>query len=217
MRALVAGCDPGTAAPSERELVERFGVARMTVRQALDALVGEGVLERFPGRGTFVAHPRPRRTGVVGFSEEMARRGVAVTSRTVVADRIPAPPGVARALEMQVDQPVVRWRRMRATDGYATCVADVFLPDALVPGFLEADQPVSLYADLEARGLRPTRAEDALVAVTADAAESSLLEVPIGSALLQHSRRALCGTVPVELSRTVYRADRHTFRLHLYD
>ncbi len=58
VRDLVTGSAPGTAAPSERELVERFGVARMTVRQALDALVSEGVLERFPGRGTFVAQPR---------------------------------------------------------------------------------------------------------------------------------------------------------------
>ena len=42
---------PGTAAPSERELVQRFHVARMTVRQALDALVAEGHAR---------AGPRPR-------------------------------------------------------------------------------------------------------------------------------------------------------------
>ena len=60
VRSLVAGAAPGSPAPSERELVHRFGVARMTVRQAMDALVVEGLLERIPGRGTFVA--RPRRT-----------------------------------------------------------------------------------------------------------------------------------------------------------
>ena len=51
MRALVSGGAPGTPAPSERELVQHFGVARMTVRQAMDALVVEGLLERIPGRG----------------------------------------------------------------------------------------------------------------------------------------------------------------------
>ena len=57
VRALVSGGAPGTPAPSERELVQRFGVARMTVRQGMDALVVEGLLERIPGRGTFVARP----------------------------------------------------------------------------------------------------------------------------------------------------------------
>ena len=60
VRNLVTGAAPGSPAPSERELVQHFGVARMTVRQAMDALVVEGLLERIPGRGTFVA--RPRRT-----------------------------------------------------------------------------------------------------------------------------------------------------------
>src|SRR3954467_1912225 len=58
VRGLIQGADPGSPAPSERELVQHFGVARMTVRQALDALVSEGLLERVPGRGTFVARAK---------------------------------------------------------------------------------------------------------------------------------------------------------------
>ena len=75
VRSLVAGNAPGSPAPSERELVHRFGVARMTVRQALDALVVEGLLERIPGRGTFVARPRRVATRITGYTEEMTRRG----------------------------------------------------------------------------------------------------------------------------------------------
>jgi GntR family transcriptional regulator len=58
VRGLIEGAEPGSPAPSERELVQHFGVARMTVRQALDALVSEGLLERVPGRGTFVARAK---------------------------------------------------------------------------------------------------------------------------------------------------------------
>ena len=57
VRSLVHNLEPGDPAPSERELVQRFGVARMTVRHALDSLVTQGLLERIPGRGTFVAKP----------------------------------------------------------------------------------------------------------------------------------------------------------------
>src|SRR3954462_8069139 len=112
VRSLVADAEPGTPAPSERELVQLFGVARMTVRQALDALVAEGLLERIPGRGTFVAETRvdhvPRLTG---FAEEMTRRGMVPSSKTLVARPESAGPGVARALEIGLGEPVVHWQR----------------------------------------------------------------------------------------------------------
>ena len=45
----------GQRLPSERDLCETFDVSRMTVRQAITLLVDEGILERKPGSGTFVA------------------------------------------------------------------------------------------------------------------------------------------------------------------
>lgn len=41
--------------PTEFELMERFGVSRSTVRQAVKTLVDEGVLEKKQGLGTFIA------------------------------------------------------------------------------------------------------------------------------------------------------------------
>ena len=53
LRSYIAqSCPPGSALPSERDLAERFGLARMTVRQAIDALVGEEVIERVVGLGS---------------------------------------------------------------------------------------------------------------------------------------------------------------------
>ena len=47
----------GAKLPSERELAERFGTSRTTVRQAIESLVEGGALVRSPGKGTFVAGP----------------------------------------------------------------------------------------------------------------------------------------------------------------
>src|ERR687890_2332510 len=117
VRTLIDQQPPGSAAPSERELVARFGVARMTVRQALDALVAEGLLERIPGRGTFVAQVRSGLTAaLLGFSEEMQRRGARPSSRTLLLRVESAGPGVARALDLDQGSPVVHWQRLRCAD-----------------------------------------------------------------------------------------------------
>lgn len=215
VRGLLRDAAPGTAAPSERELVQRFHVARMTVRQAMDALVGEGLLERVPGRGTFVARPRREVGRLLGFTEEMAARGMLAESQTLVARREEAGPGVARALDLTPGDAVIHWRRLRRADGAPMCVEDAYLNEVLLPGFLQTGVPTSLYDALQARGLRPTWSEDSLTADVATAEEARLLEFAATSPVLRQSRRAFSGEKVVEVSRSVYRGDRFTWWVHL--
>ena len=210
VRALVEGADPGTPAPSERELVQYFGVARMTVRQALDALVSEGLLERIPGRGTFVADPRIERApNLSGYAEEMRRRGLRPASHTLLARVEAAGPGVARALEIGVGEAVVHWQRLRLADESPMCLEDAYLSAALVPGLLEA-LPDSLYDELDRRELGPTWGEDSVEASLAKEPEASLLGIEVGEPILRVARRSFSGRRPVEVSRSTYRADRYT-------
>ena len=215
VRSLVEGADPGTPAPSERELVAQFGVARMTVRQAMDALVVEGLLERMPGRGTFVARPRRRVGALTGYSDDVRQRGMLPESQTLLARREQAGPGVARALDISAGDAVIHWKRLRRGNGQLICIEDAYLNEVLLPGFLQSGMPTSLYAALEARGLRPTWAEDSITADLATAEEADLLEVPRASAVLRVARRALVGQRPVEVSRSAYRPDRFTMYVQL--
>ena len=215
VRALVSGGAPGTPAPSERELVQRFGVARMTVRQAMDALVVEGLLERIPGRGTFVARPRRVASRVIGFTEERSRRGMLAESQTLLARREQAGPGVARALSLSEGDAVIHWRRLRRADAAPMCLEDAYLNEVLIPGFLQTGMPTSLYDALAARRLRPTWAEDSITADAPTDEEAVLLEIAPGTPVLRHSRRALAGEKVVEVSRTVYRSDRFTLWVQL--
>ena len=215
VRELVGGNAPGSPAPSERELVHRFGVARMTVRQALDALVTEGLLERIPGRGTFVARPRRLATRITGYTEEMARRGLLAESQNLLARREQAGPGVARALNLTEGDAVIHWRRLRLADGAAVCIEDAYLNEVLLPGFLQAGMPNSLYDALEARGLRPTWVEDSISADVTVGDEAQLLEADPGAVVLRHSRRGMVEDAIVEVSRSVYRADRFTMWIQL--
>ena len=206
---------PGSLAPSERELVARFGVARMTVRQALDALVAEGLLERVPGRGTFVAEPRPYVAPVASFTEQVRRRGLLAESQTLLARIEQAGPGVARALEISTGDSVLHWKRLRRADQRVVCLEDAYLNEVLLPGFLQRGTPTSLYDALGERGLRPTRSEDTVAAERATAEEAQCLELAEGDPVLRHSRRAMADDRIVEVSRSVYRPDRFTLYLQL--
>jgi GntR family transcriptional regulator len=210
VRDLLDGAEAGTPAPSERELVHRFGVARMTVRQALDALVGEGMLERVPGRGTFVAQRRTQPIAVLtSFTEDMRRRGLRPTSQTLVARLESAGPGVARALEISEGDRVVHWQRLRCGDGTPVCIENAYLNAEIVHGLLDR-LPESLYEELARRGLEPTWGEDSVEAAVAGTPEARLLDVPPGSPVLRIARRTCADKMPVEVSRSTFRADRYT-------
>lgn len=215
VRGLIEELAPGSAAPSERELVARFGVARMTVRQALDALVSEGLLERIPGRGTFVAQPRQTVGRLTSYTEEMRRRGLLPESQTLLGRVEQAGPGVARALDISPGDPVVHWKRLRRADQQVVCIEDAYLNEVLLPGFLQSGMPTSLYEALDERGLRPTWAEDSVAADRASAEDAQLLEIAEGDPVLCHSRRAIAGERVVEVSRSLYRHDRFTLYVQL--
>lgn len=204
LRELLSEAEPGAAVPSERELVMQFGVARMTVRQAVDALVAEGLLERSPGRGTFVAEPVLPASGVNGFTDEMKRRGLETDSVTLLARLEKAGGGIARALGLTEGDPVIHWRRVRRGDGTALCIEDTFLNEVMLPGFLQAAMPASLYATLDRRALRPTWAEDVFTAALATEEEAPLLGVEPGEPVLHISRRALHRHRPIAVTRSVY-------------
>jgi GntR family transcriptional regulator len=215
VRSLIQDLPEGAPAPSERGLMQHFGVARMTVRQAIDALVAEGLLERAPARGTFVCkNPRPM-TRPLSFAEDARARGWTTTTETLQSGLGQAGPGVAKALGITPGDAVIHWRRLRRVDDVPLCYQDVYLNEVLLPGFLQTGLPDSLYSLLAARGLRPTAAEDQLTADLADEGDAELLDIAVGDAVLRHSRRAVVGEVVIEVSRSVYAGSRFTWWLPL--
>lgn len=214
VRDVVRDAEPGTPAPSERELVARFGVARMTVRQAVDALVAEGVLERHPGRGTFVAVRREPQQRVIGYTDEARRAGVNATSRTLVTRLIQTSPALGQLFGDSAGERLLQWERLRLSDGNVTALQMVYLNVEAVPGWPIDSPPASLYDELQARGLRPDGCEDVLKPGEATAHEAQLLEIAPGTAVLRQQRRSLAGERTLEVSSAVHRIDRFRLRFH---
>ena len=201
---------PGEAIPSERILCDQFGVSRMTVRQAVDALVVEGLLDREQGRGTFVAPTKvDLEVRLASFGEEMQRRGMEPASTVLSAEVVAATPDIADALDILPGERVFSLHRVRLADGEPMAIEQSWLPCQLVPGLFDGEVPDSIYGELRRRGLEPDWGEDIVSAADVDAGEAELLRVPAGRAVLRVTRRTFAGETACVYSRSTYRAARY--------
>lgn len=202
---------PEAPIPSERELADRYGLSRMTVRQAINGLVSEGRLFKVRGRGTFVAKPKmDLQVRLASYTDDMARRGMVPASRVLTFERVKATGHLARELEVEPGEPVVLLERLRFADGIPMALERTHLPEVRVPGLLDGDPPQSLYQVLAQQyGLTPTWGEQMIEAGTADREQAALLKITSPAVVLRMTRRSYANDVLVEYADSLYRADRY--------
>ncbi|MFB7369957.1 GntR family transcriptional regulator [Streptomyces sp. NPDC056222] len=129
----------GEILPNERELAARFGVARATLRQALEQLELEGRLQRRRGVGTTVAPPR---VGVDVSTTQHSWPGVAEeTWQSVDSATAVAPASVVRLLDIEPDEQVHVVRRLRVTQGQPVAAELLYVPSGSVPELTAIDTP----------------------------------------------------------------------------
>ena len=205
---------PGDMIPPESELIERYQVSRTTVRQVLDMLVSEGLIERERGRGTFVAHPTVEQglVRIVNFTEDMRMRGCEPSSKVLFSGLIPAPQDIAEKLHIEPGEELARLERLRLADGEPMGVEESYLVHRYCPGILQGDYVSnSLREALERNyGIRWTRAKQSIRATLAPRDLAELLGIKPHLALLFIERVSYSKEdVPVEFLRIYYRADRY--------
>jgi GntR family transcriptional regulator len=105
----------GDKLPSENELVRHFKASRVTVRQALEALRAEGIIESQHGRGWFLRRVRAVQNlgRLQGFGEILAPMGVSVRSTVLDVAECAAPDAVENAFALPAGTKVIRIARLR--------------------------------------------------------------------------------------------------------
>jgi phosphonate metabolism transcriptional regulator PhnF len=130
---------PGSQLPGEVHLAERFGVTRITLRQALSQLQHEGHLTSRKGVGVFV-RSQPSALSVRDgsrFFDSLRADGKRVDTRTLVLEEEGADAAAASQLHVPVGAPVIRLLRVRAADGQPIHASTKILPARLLPDFRE--------------------------------------------------------------------------------
>jgi GntR family transcriptional regulator len=217
LEGLLDALKPGDPLPSERELAERYGVARMTVRAEITRLAAEGLVARVQGRGTFVAEARVEQAAALSsFTEDMRARGLIPGSRVLAHDVVPADDLVAARLDVAPRTPVLRVRRVRTADGEPMAVEEAFLPAARFAGLEAADlEERSLFELLETRfGVKLAFADQRVVGVEIVGEDADLLRVAAGRAGLRfHTILLDDQEQPLAYAWSLFRGDRYEIRL----
>jgi GntR family transcriptional regulator len=206
---------------SEREIAVRFGLSRMTARQAVELLVRRGVVYRRPGSGTYVAPPRVMHSlqRLAGFSEQMRLQGIH-PSGSVLEMRCTDEPDAAAGSALGLGGVGAAWmvRRLRYGDGEPLLLETFWVPREVCPE-LRPDELAeqSLYTVMRSRyGIEPDTAETSLEPAALDAADARHLTVRPGTPaiLVVRTTRDATGRA-IEFARDLYRGDRARFGLTL--
>jgi len=213
LRQRIDSLSDGDRVSSEHQLADEFGVARMTARAALSALERDGLLERIPGRGSFVRKSLTSRriAQLVSFHDQALAAGKTPTSVVVSAERRASTATESHALGNP--ESVISITRIRCFDDVPVAIERaVFVPAlaALLELNLETD---SLHAAMRALGCVPTGGHSTLGARRAD--EDALgLRVTPDTALLVETRTIhdISG-LPLEYTSSAYVPQRYSLNV----
>ncbi|MFF8595933.1 GntR family transcriptional regulator [Streptomyces sp. NPDC015220] len=199
----------GEILPNERELAARFGVARATLRQALEQLELEGRLHRRRGVGTTVAPPR---VGVAVGTEQHAWPGAAGDAwQPVDCVQAVPPAAVAAVLETGPEEAVHTVRRSRVSHGQPVAAELLHIPASSVPDLTAIDTPsgpARARAVLrELQHLELEGQERAVELGSARADDAKELDRLPGAPVLVVTTRFVAGGRTAALSVATYRAD----------
>jgi GntR family transcriptional regulator len=211
---------PGDLIPSERELGEKYGISRMTARQAITDLVNEGLFYREQGKGTFVSRHKitQQLIHLTGFTEDIRARGQRPSTKVLSAQMVPADEVTAERLRIKAGQLLFCLRRLRLADDEPLAIELSQLSFTGCERLLEEDlENNSLYRVLETKyGIPPMEAEQELEAGLAGSEEAQILKIPTGSSVLFIRRTTYTDrNQPFEYAKSVYCGNKYTFYTHM--
>ncbi len=208
----------GALLPNEVSLAAQLGVSRGTIRSGISKLVFEGLLERKAGVGTRLSS-RHLESGIRAwrsFTREMACKGITVENFQLNYRQSPAPADAALALQVPPGTALWKLDRVRGWNGKPVLQSTSwFHPRLGLKGNEDFTRP--LYEVIETvTGVRPHHAQEAFLAIAADARTARLLEAPRGTPMLVRRHTVFDpGNRPFEFAEVRYVSSRFTLTLDM--
>ncbi len=214
---------PGDRIPSEAELIDIYGVSRITVRQAFELLVNDGLVYRRRGSGTFVAAAEGEKGArrMTDIDEELRRLGLEPETRVLTATLRPATAEIAARMGVEAGVELAVLERLWLADGEPMSLERVHFVHRFCPGLLAAigetaGNAAVREALLVRYGIRLTRTRQSVRAVAADGPVAAALAVAVGMPVLAIERISFQQAgLPIEYFQASHRGDRYILNSEL--
>jgi len=212
---------PGDSIPSESELIKEFGLSRGTVRQALQILTLEGLVERHPGRGTFVSYPKIDQDAnrVMGFySGSIIESGKIPSAKILEIKEFSAPKLIKSKLQLNDDESIVFIKRVRYANDEPMMIESEYFINDVGQKLIDKDLRGSIYEILQDKyDYVIHRSENTIEASLAESVTARIFGIDNNKPVfLVHRLVFLDDGIPFEYSEDIIRADRIRFSIEDY-
>ncbi|WP_424971384.1 GntR family transcriptional regulator [Dinoroseobacter sp. S76] len=184
---------PGDLLPGEQKLAARFGVSRVTIRRALEALAEDGLIDKRAGAGSVVCAPGAAGSVLTGnlasLMPQLVEMGQRTEARLLAFSYGEAPGAVLQALALEPSEQVQTATRVRLLGGVPFSHLTTHVPARIATNYSEADLATTpLFRLLERSGVRIASAHQSVTATLATPEVADALDVAVGSALTALTR-----------------------------
>ncbi len=218
-RILNGSYKPLSQMPSEAQMMEKFSVSRITIRQALGDLQKEGLIFKVPGKGSFVAKPKAFQnlSRLQGFGEAMGPSGYETYSKVISMRQIPATDLVNRRLNLTSGSEVIEIQRLRYLNREPISVDQSYFPIEIGERLMREDLSTrDVFAILENHlGLHISHADVQIEAISADEFLARQLCIEEATPLLRIERLTYANNKPIDFEFLYYRGDAFQYRLRI--
>lgn len=211
----------GSILPSESDMIQEFGVSRITIRRALADLENDGYIEKRKGKGSLVLRMRLERPLTVfnSFSGDALSRGDRPSSIILSLERVLAGVHVAEKLDILASDEVFALIRLRLLNGRIVALHKSYIRADLGFEVTQEDfgEETSLYSFLEEKGIVLGSADETVEARLASSELRRYLFIDEQSCAVVYKERVTYDARmrPVEFSENSYRGDQYKYSVHI--
>ncbi len=208
----------GDQLETEFQLAEKFNVSRLTVNKAISRLATEGIIDRIPGKGSFVKQSMffADYKTVGSFSRYMTSQNRVPGSKLIEYKILNSKdiPIISNYLQLNNNDEIQYFVKVRTADGEPIAIITTYIPSKLVPSFDVSVLSGSLYDYYDKMDLPRLKTKSKITAILSDDYLSKHLGIEKNTALLKHDHVTYTKDfIPLEYCVAIYIGNKYAYEI----